>query len=244
MIYFPPQTGDVRSLLPALGPVAGRGHLPPRKNEDISLLTLARALQAGYTLSSPRVDQPRRKLGTSNQEYAPADIDDDPVDDITRVGDVVKIVVSAEQDTPLALKRCLQSGFLTPLSLSGIVTPDRIEHDMSLAHRNMLWEEQYAPFQATRGQLMQDEKHDLMNAEHVAKSRVRAENASPTLDGLQAEAARGDGHRLPRIRRSLFSLVFSLSHHRRGNTDPLHHLRAWIQNRTLPGGGSRAGELG
>ncbi|KZP26159.1 hypothetical protein FIBSPDRAFT_855128 [Athelia psychrophila] len=26
--------------------------------------------------------------------------------------------------------------------------------------------------------------------------------------------------------------------------DPLHHLRAWIQNRTLPGGGSRAGELG
>ncbi|KZP11817.1 hypothetical protein FIBSPDRAFT_961977 [Athelia psychrophila] len=50
-----------------------------------------------------------------------------------------------------------------------------------------------------------------MNAEHAANARVRRENASSALDGLQAEVARGDGHRPRRLWRSLFSLVFFLS---------------------------------
>ncbi|KZP26148.1 hypothetical protein FIBSPDRAFT_887526 [Athelia psychrophila] len=112
-------------------------------------------------------------------------------------------------------------------SLSDIVTPGQIEHHVNLAHGNMPLEE-YPPFEANGGD-------GLVNAEHVAKRRVRRENASPALDGLQAEVARGgDGHRPPRFRRFLFSLVFFLSHHRRENMDLLHQLRAWIQNRTLP----------
>ncbi|KZP10057.1 hypothetical protein FIBSPDRAFT_838864 [Athelia psychrophila] len=43
MIYFPPQTGDVRSLLPALGPVTDHGHLS-HNGKHISILTFARPL--------------------------------------------------------------------------------------------------------------------------------------------------------------------------------------------------------
>ncbi|KZP26160.1 hypothetical protein FIBSPDRAFT_1040967 [Athelia psychrophila] len=47
---FPPQTGDVRSLLPTLDMVTDHGHLPPHSNMTISLSTFARTLQAGYDL--------------------------------------------------------------------------------------------------------------------------------------------------------------------------------------------------
>ncbi|KZP10039.1 hypothetical protein FIBSPDRAFT_872994 [Athelia psychrophila] len=84
-------------------------------------------------------------------------------------------MMPVEKVAPLALKRCLKSGFvekrpgttrtahshfrgthaMNPVhfipSLSCIVTPDRIERDMSLAHTNMLWEEQYTPCQANGG---------------------------------------------------------------------------------------------
>ncbi|KZP11810.1 hypothetical protein FIBSPDRAFT_175364 [Athelia psychrophila] len=116
--------------------------------------------------------------------------------------------------------------------------PDRIERDTSLAHRNMLWDQQYAPFQAHGGTVDKERKtwsHECGTCSEVARSRrKRITNLRRPASGSRTRG------RWPSYSTSSSSSTTTGAETR----ILLHRLRPWIQNRTLPRGWNRSRRVG
>ncbi|KAG6832014.1 hypothetical protein H0H92_006050 [Tricholoma furcatifolium] len=87
----------------------------------------------------------------------------------------------------------------TRIDLEQIGEHGKVEHDASLVHDDTPYGQKYAPIKIEPrlvDALIADAHHKgaaaLMDANDVAKARVRREKASPKLDGVHAEIARGE----------------------------------------------------
>ena len=121
------------------------------------------------------------------------------------------------------------------ISLGDLARHNHIEHDASLVHHNTELEAEYAPCEvddALVDALCSDarpsgDKGLRMNAEDVARARIRRENESPVLNFLRAEIARGE-----------MAIALGVFGGKNGSHDgvPIEWLKEWIQYERLPRG--------
>jgi len=121
------------------------------------------------------------------------------------------------------------------ISLGDLARHNRIEHDASLAHKNTELEAEYAPCEVDDSlleSLCSDARPSAeggarMNAEDIARARIRRENESPALDAVHAEIARGE-----------MAIVLGVFGGKNGSNDgvPVEWLREWIKDERLPQG--------
>jgi hypothetical protein len=121
------------------------------------------------------------------------------------------------------------------ISLGDLARHNHIEHDASLAHQNTEFEGEYAPCDVDDSlleALCSDARPSAeggirLNAEGIARARVRRENESPALDAVHAEIARGE-----------MAIVLGVFGGKNGSSDgvPVEWLREWFKDERLPQG--------
>lgn len=119
------------------------------------------------------------------------------------------------------------------ISLTDLARHNRIEHDASLVHHDAEYEAEYAPCDVDDNlvdALISEartprEGGSSLSAEDLARVRVRRERASPTLDAVHAEIARGE-----------MAIAFGVFGGLNGAVDgiPARWLREWIQHERIP----------
>jgi len=122
------------------------------------------------------------------------------------------------------------------ISLGDLARHNHIEHDASLVHHNTELEAEYAPCEVddvlvealcSDARPSGGEKGFRMNAEDVARARIRRESESPVLDILHAEIARGE-----------MAIALGVFGGKNGSIDgvPIEWLKEWIKDERLPRG--------
>ena len=121
------------------------------------------------------------------------------------------------------------------ISLADLARHNYIEHDASLAHKNIQFGAKYAPCEVDDiflEALCSDAKTSgegglRMNAQDVARARIRREHESPVLDPVHTEIARGE-----------MAITLGVFGGKNGSNDgvPIGWLKEWIKDERLPQG--------
>jgi len=131
----------------------------------------------------------------------------------------------------LAFGAPLLLGRFGRVNLADLAQHNKIEHDASLAHADAPAGAQYAPTEpdaALVAKVCQEVRRGedgLMDAEDMARSRVRREKECRPLDGLHAEVARGE-----------MALVLGIFGVREGGTVgvPVRWFKEWVLDERFP----------